>query len=187
MKKAAVLSMLGSLVIISSCQKQDSGAEQQLAQQKSELQAREAALDNRMNALDHKLNVLAEKLKAIAAREPATTDTQVLPSDPEPQDVLRDAAQLKALMSDPSLLNAGRIDKDRLSRERHGRVQSSQQNLWNQKLRQSQQSQKTWMSGAPLPSAAATSPDLSSQAETASPTPSPAVQGSSPTDSLQPQ
>ena len=45
MKKIVILSMLISFGMICSCQKQDSAAEQQLAQRKAELDAREQALD----------------------------------------------------------------------------------------------------------------------------------------------
>ena len=43
-----VLSMLISFAMICSCQKQDSAAEQQLAQRKTELDARETALIERL-------------------------------------------------------------------------------------------------------------------------------------------
>ena len=44
MKKILILSMLISFMIICSCQKQDSAAEQELAQRKTQLDARENAL-----------------------------------------------------------------------------------------------------------------------------------------------
>ena len=52
MKKLFTISMLVSFAMICSCQKQDSAAEQQLAQQKAKLDAREKALNERVNALD---------------------------------------------------------------------------------------------------------------------------------------
>ena len=58
--------MLICFAMICSCQKQDSAAEQQLAQRKTELDARETALDEREKALDRKEKALAESEKAIA-------------------------------------------------------------------------------------------------------------------------
>jgi hypothetical protein len=63
MKKLFVLYMLIPLAIVSSCQKQDSTAEQQLAQRKTELDAREKALD--------------EREKALAEREQAAGNAQI--------------------------------------------------------------------------------------------------------------
>ena len=51
MKKIFVLSMLISFAMICSCQKQDTAAEQQLAQRKTELDAREKALAERERAI----------------------------------------------------------------------------------------------------------------------------------------
>jgi hypothetical protein len=51
MKKNLVLSLLIPFALVCSCQKQDSSAEQQLAQRKTELDAREKALDEREKAL----------------------------------------------------------------------------------------------------------------------------------------
>src|SRR5262249_6694671 len=51
MKKTFILSLLIPFALVCSCQKQDSTAEQQLAQRKVELDAREKALDQREKAL----------------------------------------------------------------------------------------------------------------------------------------
>ena len=51
MKKTLALSLLIPFALVCSCQKQDSTAEQQLAQRKTELDAREKALDEREKAL----------------------------------------------------------------------------------------------------------------------------------------
>ena len=62
MKKIFVLSVLISVAMICSCQKQHASAEQQLAQRKAELDAREKGLDERENALlVEREKVLAEK------------------------------------------------------------------------------------------------------------------------------
>src|SRR2546422_11779451 len=66
MKKLFVLSMLTSFAMICSCQKQDSAAEAQLAQRKTELDAREKALD--------------EREKALVEREKAVANSRISPS-----------------------------------------------------------------------------------------------------------
>jgi TolA-binding protein len=75
MKKLFVLSMLISFAMLSSCQKQSSTGEQQLAQRKAELDAREKALEER------------EKAKASA---------QAALPDPQLQGLIRDPAQINA-------------------------------------------------------------------------------------------
>jgi hypothetical protein len=67
MKKLFILSMLIALAIFCSCQKQDSTAEQQLAQRKTELDVRE--------------NALAEREKAVAEREKAVANARMALSD----------------------------------------------------------------------------------------------------------
>src|SRR5215475_115457 len=123
MKNIFFLSMLTSFAMICSCQKQDSTAEQQLAQRKAELEAREKALDERE---------LAEKEKAPASTRtilPPTispdAQSQVQPSgqtnnpeqpkiDPAQVRAERDRrlqqlpADVKALMPDPSQMSARR-------------------------------------------------------------------------------
>jgi len=61
MKKMFILSMLISFAMICSCQKQDSAAEQQPAQRKTEVDTRETALIERLNALDEKVNAWIRK------------------------------------------------------------------------------------------------------------------------------
>ncbi len=51
MEKTLALSLLIPFALVCSCEKQDSTAEQQLAQRKTELDAREKALDEREQAL----------------------------------------------------------------------------------------------------------------------------------------
>src|SRR5881628_2964084 len=80
MKRILVLTMLVSFVMICSCQKKDSAAEQQLAQRKVELDAREEAFAERMNALDERVNALDERVKALAQKERATANVRrILP------------------------------------------------------------------------------------------------------------
>jgi hypothetical protein len=63
MKNFWILSAIISFVLICSCQKQDSAAEQELAQRKTELDARENRLDERMNELGEKVKALDERVK----------------------------------------------------------------------------------------------------------------------------
>jgi len=65
MKKVFAVSMLTSLAMICSCQKQDSTAEAQLAQRKTELDLREEALVERQKAVDTREKAVAEREKAV--------------------------------------------------------------------------------------------------------------------------
>ena len=75
MKKLFALPMLISFAMIYSCQKQDSVAEQQLAQRKTELDARE---------------------KALAEREKVRARVPGIPADHQSSAQVRDPAELKA-------------------------------------------------------------------------------------------
>src|SRR4029077_1378711 len=90
MKKTLVLALRIPFALVCSCQKQDSTAEQQLAQRKTELDAREKALD--------------EREKALAEREKLVVKPRVAPvpriAPAEPQRTV--PPELKGLMADPS-------------------------------------------------------------------------------------
>jgi hypothetical protein len=96
MKKTFALSLLIPFALVCSCQKQDSAAEQQLAQRKTELDAREKALD--------------EREKALAEREKLVAKPRVVPvpriAPAEPQRTV--PPELKGLMADPSQLRTER-------------------------------------------------------------------------------
>ena len=158
MKKMSVLSMLISFVMICSCQKQDSAAEQQLAQRKTEPEARETALIERLNALDEKVNVLDKKVKALFEKEQATlnagtTATGVQGPTPDPAQVTaeRDRAiqQFRALLPNPSRVRAGDPAKQ-------GRPATRQlgpedlQRQWQQNLDKAKTSAAE--AGSPIPS-----------------------------------
>jgi len=96
MKKISVLSLLIPFALLCSCQKQDSTAEQQLAQRKTELDAREKALDEREKAL-------AEREKLVAKPRVAPIP-RIVPA--EPQRTV--PPELKGLMADPSQLRTER-------------------------------------------------------------------------------
>jgi DNA repair exonuclease SbcCD ATPase subunit len=155
--------------MVCSCQKQDSAAEQQAAQQKVELDAREKALDERMNALDEKVNALREKVNALGEKEQdipsdqtAATDIQGETPDPaqvqaENERIMQEfSAQMRALA--PNY-------RDRMPQNPSTQGPTAQQESQNQ-----QQYKKKLMSGgAVFPSA-----------ETKSRTPSPAVENALP-------
>ena len=180
MKKIFLLSMLVSFAMICSCQKQDSAAEQQLAQRKVELDARQDALIERLNALDEKVNGLDERVKALAENEKSRANIQTIPPDAQSQDVIHDEAQtnaerdrviqqFRAQIPHPSKVTAG----DPAKQERPARRQLGPEDLqrqWQQNL------DKAKMSGkAAFPAA-----------EAGSPTPSPATEATSPTQSPTP-
>ncbi len=158
MKKMSVLSMLISFAMICSCQKQDSAAEQQLAQRKTEPEARETALIERLNALDEKVNALDKKVKALFEKEQATlnagtTATGVQGPTPDPAQVTaeRDRAiqQFRALLPNPSRVRAGDPAKQ-------GRPATRQigpedlQRQWQQNLDKAKTSAAE--AGSPIPS-----------------------------------
>jgi len=161
MKKIFVLSVLIPFAMICSCQKQDSAAEQQLAQRKTELDAREKALD--------------EREKALAEREKARAIPRTIPSDLQSRGQVRDPAQVKAererrlqqlppdlqgLIADPS---QGRDEKDTRMQERLA-----------QRQRRMEEFERARMAHAVKPfGAEATSPTPSPTIEAASPSPSP--------------
>jgi hypothetical protein len=163
MKKVFALSMLISFAMICSCQKQDSTAEQQLAQRKAELDAREKALD--------------ERDKALAEREKVRARAPTIPSDVQSRAQVRDAAQVKAererrlqqlppdlqgLIADPS---QGRDENDTRMQERLA-----------QRQRRMEQLERGRMAHAVKPFGE----------EATSPTPSPATEASLPSPSPSP-
>src|SRR6478736_7674730 len=98
MKKNLALSLLIPFALVCSCQKQDSTAEQQLTQRKTELDAREKALDEREKAL-------AEREKLVAKpRVPSVP--RIAPAPAEPQRTV--PPELQGLIADPSQLRTER-------------------------------------------------------------------------------
>ena len=94
MKTFWILSVIISFAMICSCQKQDSAAEQQPAQQKAQPDGREKALEERMNALDERVNVLNGIVNSLAEKQKATANVRTIPTDPQTQ--ISDPAQVKA-------------------------------------------------------------------------------------------
>ena len=171
--------MLTSFVMICSCQKQGSAAEQQLAQRKTELDTREAALDEREKAL-------VERERAFAQREKAAANVRTIP--PGVQGQTPDAAQIQAerdrriqqlppefralISRTPPDTSQEKAEKDRMMQERRAQTQLGPEDLqrqWQRNL------DKAKMSGnAVFPAAD-------------SPTPSPAVEATSPSPSPTPE
>jgi hypothetical protein len=81
MKKFFALSILISFAIFSSCEKQDSAAEQQLTQRKTELDAREKALDEREKALAERRTLVAKPRVAPVPRTAPAGPRQTVPPD----------------------------------------------------------------------------------------------------------
>jgi hypothetical protein len=114
-KKFSALSTCISLAIICSCQKQDSNAEQQVAQRKTELDAREKALDEREKAL-------AEREKLVAKPRVAPVPRRARPQRTIPP-------ELQGLVADPNQLRTEREQRmqERLA-ERQRKIEEVQRN-----------------------------------------------------------
>src|SRR6266498_3653838 len=97
MKRNFILSMVIPFAMICSCQKQDSTAEQQLAQRKTELDTREDTLIEREKALDERVNALAEKVNALDERVNALAENEKAAIPPaQSSDTISDPTQAKA-------------------------------------------------------------------------------------------
>ena len=160
MKKMFVMSMFISFAMICSCQKQDSTAEAQLAQRKTELDVREEALIQREKAVE-------EKEKEIAEREKVLANSRIIQSQRQAPDAAQAEAErqrriqqlppeLKALIPDRSRLEAAKAEKDAARQDRAVQMQRSPED-----------SRKRKMFGVATPAAQAP------EAEATSPSPSP--------------
>ena len=99
MKKLFLLSILIPLATVCSCQKQDTAAEQQLAQRKTDLDAREKALDQRERALSDRERAIARATLPNLQARPLNKDSSsnVQPSSSmAPGLAPPDGSQLKA-------------------------------------------------------------------------------------------
>jgi hypothetical protein len=80
MKKTLALSLLIPFALVCSCEKQDSTAEQQLAQRKTELDAREKALDEREKALaERQKRVVKPRIAPVPRTPPAASQRAIAP------------------------------------------------------------------------------------------------------------
>ena len=129
MKKILLLSTLVSFAMICSCQKQDSTAEAQLAQRKTELDAREEALIQREKAVEAREKAVAEREKAIAnirAVQPQRQPPDAAQAEAERQKRIQQLPpELRALIPDRSRIEAARAQKDAATQERAGQMQST--------------------------------------------------------------
>ena len=176
--------MLIGFAMICSCQKQNSAAEQQLAQRKTELDARETALDEREHALNQRQQVLDGREKGLAERGKAIGSARAIPRiqgqtpDPGQVNAERDR-KIQQLPPELQALIAAAPDASQLKAERDSKMQarSAQRQLGPEDLnRQWQRKMMGTSGGAVFPAP-----------EASSPTPSPAVEATSPTPSPTPQ
>src|SRR6266436_1615199 len=125
MKKMFVMSMFISFAMICSCQKQDSAAEAQLAQRKTELDVREEALIQREKAVD-------EKEKEVAEREKSLANSRIIQSQRQAPDAAQAEAErqrriqqlppeFRALIPDRSRIDAARAEKNSATQQRADR------------------------------------------------------------------
>ena len=184
MKKIFVLSMLISFAMICSCQKQDTAAEQQLAQRKAELDARENALDEREKALAETARGIVNARTLRPAPQPRGQVGTPAQAKAAPAQGKADPAQLRAerdkrlqdlppdvkmLIPDPSRVQADNAERDKRIQELLGQRQRRLEELQRSRL----------SAGAAPPAAEATSPPslaASPAAEATSPSPSPTPQ-----------
>jgi TolA-binding protein len=117
MKQMFLVSMLIAFAIFSSCQKQSSTTDQDIAQRKTELDAREKALDAREKALDARDNALNRPARS------TTNATRTIP--PEAQ------AQLRSLIADPNQIRA---ERQRRLQERIAERQRKLQDLQSSRV-----------------------------------------------------
>ena len=138
MKKMFILSMLIASAVICSCQKQDSTAETQLAQRKTELDVREEAVVQREKAVD-------EREKAVAQRERAVGNARTIQSQRQAPDAAQAEAErqkriqqlppeLRALIPDRSRIEAARAGKDRTTQEQAVETQRTLEDARKKKM-----------------------------------------------------
>jgi len=95
MKKTFALSLLIPFALVCSCQKQDSTAEQQLAQRKMELDAREKALDEREKALAERAKLVVRPRVAPVPRPRPTPAEGQRAVPPDLQEMLSKMQELQ--------------------------------------------------------------------------------------------
>jgi hypothetical protein len=182
MKKMFLLLTLASFAMIWSCQRQDSAADAQLAQRKSELDARETALGEREKTVDAKERALAE-------RENVTANTSTIRPELHSPRQIPNAAEAKterdrrmqqlppefrALIPDASQVKAqSRGDKKKSSDPTEARAETNRSSLSNQRQLSPEDLQREWQRklNEAKTSGAVMSPTAEDTFLTASPTP----------------
>ena len=183
MKKIFLLSTLACFATICSCQRQDSAAEAQLAQRKSELDARETALGEREKTLDARERALAE-------RENATANARAIRPEPQSPKPIPNAAEAKAerdrrleqlppefraLIPDASRVKAeSSRDKRDSSDPAEAQAARDKSSLYNQRQLSPEDLQREWQ--RKLDQAKTSGAEMYPAAEDASLTPSPTPQ-----------
>ena len=120
MIKTFALSLLIPFALLCSCQKQDSTAEQQLAQRKTELDAREKALEEREKALTEQKQLVAKpRIAPVPRIAPAEPQRSVPP-------------ELKGLLADPS---QGRTEREQRMQERLAERQRKVEEVQSRRVR----------------------------------------------------
>jgi peptidoglycan hydrolase CwlO-like protein len=128
MEKTFVLCLLIPFAMVCSCQKQDSTAQQQLAQRKTELDGREKALDEREKALVEREKLVAKpRVRSVPRIAPAEPQRTVPP-------------ELKGLMADPSQL---RTEREQRIQERLAERQRKMEDVQRMRVRAVPRNQAT--------------------------------------------
>jgi hypothetical protein len=128
MEKTFVLCLLIPFALVCSCQKQDSTAQQQLAQRKTELDGREKALDEREKALVEREKLVAKpRVPSVPRIAPAEPQRTVPP-------------ELKGLMADPSQL---RTEREQRIQERLAERQRKMEDVQRMRVRAVPRNQAT--------------------------------------------
>ena len=190
MKKMFLLSTLASFAMICSCQRQDSAAEAQLAQRKSELDARETALVEREKTLDARERALAEREKATAntstirpelqSNRPELQSPRQIPNAAEAKTererrIQQLPPEIRALILVPSQVKTeSRGNKGGSSDPAEARAETNRSNLSNQRPLSPEDLQREWQ--RKLDQAQTSGAAMSPAAEDASLTPSPTPQ-----------
>jgi hypothetical protein len=170
MKQTFFLSILIPLALICSCQRQDSTAEAQLAQRKTELDVREEAIVQREKAVEQREKAVTEREKAVAGgriiqrRRPAPDAAQ---AEAERQKRIQQLPpELRALIPDRSRIDAATAQKDKAAQKRDVESHHAPEQSQSNKQRKFQAMQNWQVSGGAG----------SSAVQTGSPTPSPATE-----------
>jgi hypothetical protein len=183
MKKMFLLSTLASFAMICSCQRQDSAAEAQLAQRKSELDARETALGEREKTLDARERALAEREKATANTStirPELQSPRQIPNAAEAKTerdrrIQQLPPEIRALVLDPSRVKAENSrDKRDSSDPAEAQAARDKSSLYNQRQLSPEDLQREWQ--RKLDQAKTSGEEMSPAPEDASLTPSPTPQ-----------
>ena len=180
MKKMLLLSTLASFAMICSCQRQDSAADAQLAQRKSELDARETAVGEKERTLD-------ARERALALREKATANTRTIRPELQSPRQTPNAAEAKterdrrlqqlppefrALIPDASQVKAeSRGDKQNSSDPAEARPERNRSVLSNQRQLSPEDLQREWQ--RKLDQAQTSGAAMSPAAEYTTPSPTP--------------